>query len=181
MKVYYSIQNSKQFAAILSHINPIHAFRSCVLRPILMLSSHLSPNLPRRLFFSGLSIKGVWTSLLPHLCPVQPTFSDVILIHTFPIYCPTWVEICARDLHMMLSRSPGISRKLAKGRLYSSYGHKWNYIMCAPWQYKKCTHTARVCVCVCVCNTSQSTQFSILFPLPESLVCNVSTALHYVS
>ena len=27
-----------------------------------------------------------------------------------------------------------------------------------------------VCVCVCVCNVSQSIQFSILFPLPESLV-----------
>lgn len=124
LEIWYRIQNSKQFAAILSHINPIHAFPSCVLRPILILSSHLSPSFPRRLFFSGLSIKGVWASLLPQLCPVQPTFSDVIFIHTFPIYCPTWVEIGARDLHMMLSSSHGISWKLAKGRPYSSYGHK---------------------------------------------------------
>ena len=144
MKVHYSIQNSKQFAAILSHINAIHAIPSCVLRPILMLSSHLSPSLPRGLFFSGLSIEGVRSALLPHLRPVQPTFSDVIFNHTFPIYCPTWVKIGARDLHVMLSSSPGISWKLAKGRPNSSYGHKWNYIMCVPWQYKKCTCT--VCV-----------------------------------
>jgi len=144
MKVHYSIQNSEQFAAILSHINPIHAFISCVLRSILMLSFHLSPSLPRGLFFSGFPIKGVWFSILPHLCPVQPTFSEVIFIHTFPIYCPIWVEIGARDLHMMLPSSPGISWKLAKGRPYSYYRHKWNYIMYVPWQYKKCTHT--VCV-----------------------------------
>ena len=177
MMVCYSIQNSKQFASILSHINPIHTIPSCVLRQILMLSFHLSPNLLRGFFFSGLSIKGVRFSLLPYLCPVQPTFSDVIVIHTFPIYCPTRVEIGARDLHMMLSSSPGISWKLAKGRPNSSYGHKWKYTTCVPWQYKKCTRTMCVCVCVCVCNASQSTQFSILFPLPESLMC-VSVLLH---
>jgi hypothetical protein len=146
--------------------NPCHSI--LCLRSILVLSSHLSTNLPWGLYLTDLSFKGVWISLLPRLCPVQPTFFDEIFIHTVPIYCPTWVKIGARDLHMMLSSSPGISWKLAKGRPCFSYGNKWKYFMYVPWQHKKCTHTDTLCVCVC--SASQSAQFSTYF-LYLSLKC----------
>ena len=144
MEVHYSIQNSKQFAPILSHLNPIHAIPSCVLRTILMLSSDLSPSLPRGLFFFR---PLHWRCMVCTSSPFVPCPTNLLWCNfypSFPIYCPTWVEIGARDLHMMLSTSPGISWKLAKGRPNSSYRHKWNYIICVPWQYKKCTCT--VCV-----------------------------------
>lgn len=145
-----------------------------------MLSSHLSTNLSRGLYLTDLSIKGIWISLLPRMCPVQPTFFHEIFIYTFPISCPTWVKIGARDQHMMLSSSPGISWKLAKGRQCFSQGHKWKYFMYVPWEYKKFTHKDKLrvcahahvhaCVCVCVCTASQSAQFPTCF-LCLSLNC----------
>jgi len=146
MKVHYRIQNSKQFAAILSHINPIHAFPTCVLRPILILSSHLSSSLPRCLFF----FRPLHQTCMDFTSsPVVPCPTNLLWCNFYP-YLPhlspsmdgNW---CKRSAHDAVKQSWNFM-KTGKG----NYEHKWNYIMCVPWQYKKCTSTVCVCVCVCV-------------------------------
>ena len=87
LKVHYQVYSPPP-VPILSQINPVHSFHPTSWRSILILSSHLRPDLPSVLFPSGFPTKNpVCTTPLPHTCYMFRPSHSSRFDHPKDIWC----------------------------------------------------------------------------------------------